>query len=57
MTATLPLDRTPTLPRSGDAAELRQAWAGDRRWSGISRSYSADDVVRLRGTVEPEAEP
>jgi isocitrate lyase len=33
------------------AADLTQAWAGDPRWSGVRRSYTAQDVVRLRGTV------
>jgi isocitrate lyase len=33
------------------AADLTQAWARDPRWSGVRRSYTAQDVVRLRGTV------
>ncbi|MGO9292633.1 MAG: isocitrate lyase [Streptosporangiaceae bacterium] len=36
------------------AAELRKQWATDPRWSGIDRSYSAEDVVRLRGSVQEE---
>ena len=34
-----------------EAAELEQRWAEDARWSGILRSYEAEDVVRLRGSV------
>ncbi len=33
------------------AAQLKKTWETDPRWNGVSRSYSADDVVRLRGTV------
>jgi isocitrate lyase len=36
------------------AAELERSWAEDARWQGISRRYSATDVVRLRGTVHVE---
>ncbi len=32
--------------------ELRQEWATDPRWKGIKRSYSAEDVDRLRGTFQ-----
>jgi isocitrate lyase len=39
--------------RSG-AAELAQRWAEDARWSGILRTYEAEDVVRLRGSVVQE---
>ncbi len=36
------------------AAELHQQWATDPRWSGIERTYSAADVIRLRGSVPEE---
>jgi isocitrate lyase len=29
-------------------------WADDERWAGITRSYTPEDVVRLRGSVVPE---
>jgi isocitrate lyase len=32
--------------------ELKQEWATDPRWQGIKRSYSAEDVDRLRGTFQ-----
>ena len=38
--------------RGGTAADLTQAWAGDPRWTGIKRTYTAEDVVKLRGTVQ-----
>ena len=34
------------------AADLTSSWAGDPRWLGIKRTYTAADVVRLRGTVQ-----
>src|ERR1700690_189796 len=34
--------------------QLEAQWAQDERWAGITRSYSAEDVVRLRGSVVPE---
>jgi isocitrate lyase len=36
------------------AEQLRLDWANNPRWTGIERPYSADDVVRLRGTVAIE---
>jgi isocitrate lyase len=39
-------------PASPDT--LRQTWQSDARWSGIQRPYSAEDVLRLRGTVRIE---
>ena len=57
MTATLDPTTTATFNNgatriSDQAALLRQEWADDPRWAGIERSYSAEDVVRLRGTVQ-----
>ncbi|MBB1061766.1 isocitrate lyase [Marilutibacter spongiae] len=36
------------------ADQLRQEWASSPRWAGITRPYSAEEVVRLRGTVPVE---
>ena len=36
------------------AADLRRSWDTDPRWSGIERAYSAEDVVRLRGSIQEE---
>lgn len=34
------------------ATALKHNWATDKRWQGIERGYTADDVVRLRGSIE-----
>src|SRR5205809_3040196 len=34
--------------------QLEKTWKTDRRWQGITRPYSAQDVVRLRGTIHIE---
>ncbi len=36
------------------AEQINQEWTTDPRWAGITRNYSAEDVVRLRGTVHVE---
>ncbi len=36
------------------ADELRSYWHRSPRWRGIERTYKAEDVVRLRGTVAVE---
>jgi isocitrate lyase len=36
------------------AEQLRLDWSNNTRWAGITRPYSAEDVVRLRGTVAVE---
>ena len=35
-------------------AALERDWSENPRWDGIQREYSAEDVVRLRGSVTPE---
>ena len=37
-----------------NAEQIRQEWTTSPRWAGITRNYSAEDVVRLRGTVHVE---
>ncbi|MEV4771999.1 isocitrate lyase [Micromonospora humida] len=37
-----------------DVERLRTEWETDPRWQGVRRSYRAEDVVRLRGTVQEE---
>ena len=32
--------------------ELDRRWRSDRRWQGISRTYTPEDVFRLRGTLQ-----
>ncbi|MBO0825321.1 MAG: isocitrate lyase, partial [Actinobacteria bacterium] len=36
------------------AAALQGDWATSHRWTGIERTYSAADVIRLRGSVQEE---
>src|SRR5690606_33047326 len=36
------------------AAALQQEWENDPRWKGTERTYSAEDVIRLRGSVTEE---
>ncbi len=36
------------------AAQLQREWETDPRWAGITRDYSARDVIRLRGRVTGE---
>jgi len=35
-------------------AALQKEWETDPRWKGIERTYSAEDVIRLRGSVTEE---
>ncbi len=37
-----------------DIDDLESQWQHDRRWAGITRPYSADDVIRLRGSMRIE---
>src|SRR5579884_2560507 len=37
-----------------EANRLERRWRDDARWGGVERPYSAEQVVRLRGSVVPE---
>ena len=37
-----------------ESARLRKDWAENPRWKGIERRYAAEDVVRLRGSLQIE---
>src|SRR5712691_2255543 len=37
-----------------EAARLKKDWAENPRWKGIRRAYTAEDVVRLRGSLHIE---
>jgi len=39
---------------SQQVANLQAKWETDPRWTGISREYTAQDVIRLRGSVVEE---
>jgi isocitrate lyase len=40
--------------QTDQAAALAKDWETNPRWKGVSRNYSAEDVVRLRGSVQEE---
>ncbi|CUS48379.1 MAG: isocitrate lyase AceA [Idiomarinaceae bacterium HL-53] len=40
---------TPTHMQTA-VSELEKSWAEDARWKGVERTYSAEDVIRLRGS-------
>jgi isocitrate lyase len=37
-----------------EAARLKKDWAENPRWKGIERGYTAEEVVRLRGSLQIE---
>ncbi|GGA42738.1 isocitrate lyase [Kroppenstedtia guangzhouensis] len=37
-----------------EARKLKEAWEKEARWQGIERPYSAEDVLKLRGSVQIE---
>ncbi|WP_326586382.1 isocitrate lyase [Streptomyces sp. NBC_01294] len=43
-----------TANTTAAAEQLKQRWADDPRWAGIERTYTAEDVVRLSGSVREE---
>ena len=42
------------MNRDQAIAEIRRDWKSNPRWQGLQRPYSAEDVYRLRGTVQIE---
>jgi isocitrate lyase len=42
------------MNRDQEIAELKKKWSEDPRWKTTQRPYSAEDVVRLRGSVKIE---
>ena len=42
------------MNREQEVAALKKDWAANPRWQGIKRGYSAEDVVRLRGSLKIE---
>ncbi|MBB6121262.1 isocitrate lyase [Nocardiopsis algeriensis] len=40
--------------RQEASAALQREWETNPRWAGIERTYSADDVIKLRGSVTEE---
>ena len=40
--------------RDAEIARLKKDWAENPRWKGVTRPYTAEDVVRLRGSIKVE---
>src|SRR5260370_7913643 len=40
--------------RQFDNTQMERNWATDPRWKGVTRTYTAKDVLRLRGTIHIE---
>jgi isocitrate lyase len=40
--------------KNHEAMKLQEQWDDDRRWEGIVRPYTPDDVLRLRGSIKVE---
>ncbi|MGE7779651.1 isocitrate lyase [Peribacillus sp. NPDC097264] len=34
--------------------QLQQSWENDSRWTGIKRTYTAEEVIKLRGSIDIE---
>ncbi|MFV6026314.1 isocitrate lyase [Streptomyces sp. NPDC056264] len=47
-------DTNTTAATTAAAEQLAARWATDPRWAGIERTYTAEDVVRLSGSVREE---
>jgi len=43
-----------TVDLRREAEELERRWRTDPRWRGVERRYTAEDVVRLRGSIRVE---
>ena len=43
-----------SMTRQEQIDSLQREWKENPRWKDITRGYSAEDVVRLRGSVQPE---
>ena len=42
------------MNRKEQTKQLQNEWKTSKRWANVKRGYSADDVVRLRGSFVPE---
>ena len=39
------------FPMTNGPARLTQEWRSGSRWTGVTRPYAAEDVVRLQGSI------
>ncbi len=42
------------MNREEQIKQLENDWANNPRWANVKRTYNAADVVRLRGSIQPE---
>ena len=42
------------MNRKAQIAALEKDWTENPRWSNVKRGYTAEDVVRLRGSIQTE---
>ena len=42
------------MSKDHDAVQMENSWKFDKRWQGIERPYTSQDVSRLRGTIQIE---
>jgi isocitrate lyase len=54
VTVAAPTDPHPAAAQLSPAEALRRRWTVEERWAGIERTYSAEDVVALRGRITEE---
>jgi len=40
-----------------DPKKIARDWETNPRWSGITREYTPEDVLRLRGSIDVEPRP
>ncbi|WP_323844417.1 isocitrate lyase [Microbulbifer magnicolonia] len=45
---------TGNYDRKAEIAAIEKDWAENPRWKGVKRTYSSEDVVRLRGSIKRE---
>src|SRR5690606_7448263 len=48
------LKGAPADARDRAAEELRREWETNPRWKNVERTYTAEDVIRLRGSIQEE---
>lgn len=48
------MGETPATRMAREAEQLEQEWKSDARWKGVQRDYSAQEVLRLRGSLKQE---
>ena len=42
------------MSKDAPVAKIAESWDNDSRWKGVQRTYSAEDVYRLRGSIQVE---